>query len=91
VIYTDAQLDFNDTSQFRVRTKEGISIDECSRLCLDEVTFECSTLIYKSSLRVCQWSSLGIYDTFTIEENINKGVLVKSKKDKTQLYYSNFE
>ena len=40
-----------------VRQKKGISIDECTRLCLKEPAFQCETLTYEPTLTECKWSS----------------------------------
>jgi hypothetical protein len=43
-----------------IRKKEGVSIDECSRLCLNEKSFSCESMTYVNSFQECKWSSLDI-------------------------------
>lgn len=41
-----------------VRQRKGISIDECTRLCLKEPAFQCESLTYENTLTECKWSSV---------------------------------
>lgn len=41
-----------------LRTKSGISVDECARLCLREPAFDCQSMSYDYPSQDCKWSSL---------------------------------
>jgi hypothetical protein len=43
---------------FKLRKKQGVSIEECSRLCLFEPSFECNIMTYSQLYSDCKWSSL---------------------------------
>jgi len=53
---------FNDDTIF-LRSRELVSIDECSRLCLQEPAFICESLTFSSATQSCKWSSLGMLNS----------------------------
>lgn len=42
----------------QIRTRRGVSIDECARLCRFEARFKCESMSYESISRDCKWSSI---------------------------------
>ncbi len=68
-------VDFNTTEiennkQLSIRKRDGISIDECARLCLTESTFRCESLTYNPNSE-CKWSSYIGYANTNIETDKN--------------------
>lgn len=43
---------------YLIRSKTGVSIDECCRLCLNEQAYDCQSMSYSSISGECKWSSL---------------------------------
>lgn len=64
----------NDSMQYRQR--KGVSIDECARLCSQELAFRCDILTFEPILRECKWSSMTI--EFFSDINDNNYVIEKS-------------
>ncbi|CAF0709533.1 unnamed protein product [Brachionus calyciflorus] len=48
----------NQNPSVFLRKKSLITIDECSRLCITEPTFDCQTISYNDQTQECKWSSL---------------------------------
>ena len=66
-MFDEPGYDFNETALsnsniFSIRKKSDISIDECSRLCLNEPSFECKSMTYTNWLKDCKWSSVDAND-----------------------------
>lgn len=64
-----------------MRQRKGISIDECTRLCMRELAFRCESVTYEPIIRECKWASL-INDFFSSIDNNN----FVEKKDGYFLY-----
>lgn len=61
------ELEKNITIQ--IRKRKSVSIDECARLCMLELSFKCESASYESVLRECKWSSLSSEHFLDLENN----------------------
>lgn len=56
------------SNEYQIRTRMGVSIDECARLCRTEVRFKCESLSYEGISRDCKWSDI-FYEFYTTDFN----------------------
>lgn len=55
----DYNLDLiKKNSSLFLRERNGVSVDECARLCLTEPAFNCESFSFQSFKKECKWSSL---------------------------------
>lgn len=51
-----------DEGKYSIRSRKGVSADECARLCVTEPSFKCESISYEPFIRDCKWSS--VYQEF---------------------------
>ena len=85
------QADFNleeisKNQSFLLRERKGVSVDECSRLCIKELTFQCESMSYEHVEKVCRWSLLNAQD---IEDLVVQGISIITFNTGINFYLSN--
>jgi hypothetical protein len=85
------QADFNleqilKNASILFRERKGVTIDECSRLCFKELTFQCESMSYEHVEKVCKWSSLNAQD---IEDLVYQGISIITFNTGINFYLSN--
>jgi len=84
----DADFNLNETEKnltISIRKRNGISIDECARLCVREPAFKCESLTYENSLTECKWSSV----TVSLLESLSDSPLVIDSEGYTFFFSNN--
>ena len=68
-----------------LRTKSGISVDECARLCITEEAFDCQVMTYGPGYKECKWTSL-----LFLADSVNNETMYLKSGDGYTLFTSIF-